>query len=134
MTWPTLTALRQIPILVFTKLVALDKFSPCGEKNTEWWQGWTKRFLIKAKLLHVKYSSCYSFVIYAWTRHRFESQFFGRERCQFLIQLDHVVFWSIVNAFVTIVNVRWPLPKYFQLLVSVIKCKMLNDIETNVYP
>ena len=39
-------------------------------------------------------------------------------RC--IIQLEHVVFWSIVDAFVSIVNVLWPLPIYCLLLMSTV--------------
>ena len=34
-TWPTFTALYQSPILVYLKLVTLDRFHLCGERQRQ---------------------------------------------------------------------------------------------------
>ena len=96
-------------ILFYPKLVALDRFSLCGEKK---WTviGTYETILGKAKIALRKIVLVW--LIYAWAMHGFEPWFLTSQKRECLFQLDQVVFWTIAKAFVTAVRVKWPLSKY----------------------
>ena len=97
------------PILFYPKLVALDRFSLCGEKK---WTviGTYETILGKAKIALRKIVLVW--LIYAWAMHGFEPWFLTSQKRECLFQLDQVVFWTIAKVFVTAVRVKWPLSKY----------------------
>ena len=121
MTWPTLTALCQSTILVYARLLTLDRFSLCGEKikNSD---KTDKYFFGKGYITLCKIVLVWLFCHELCTDSNRNFSFV--KRCECLIQLEYVVFWTIVNAFVTVQNVKWPLSKYIKLSSSIVKCKV----------
>ena len=103
----------RITNLGLSKIGDFGQVQPLRRKNNEHLQDRRNIFSVKAKLLYVKWSCCDYFVM-NYVRIRTAISRSPGTRVPY--PLDHVVFWSIVKAFVTSV-------KYCQLLI--VNCKVL---------